>query len=319
MKSDSTVMTKGCAPPRGVQEVFQPAARDHLFYLYGIAPSRIMPDQLLPYPPDTTDLESEAWPAVTGKQLEGIDEAHAPFLWRHREVAAVLSVVSAHEFCGPLAEDNLRDLAWLGPRACRHQAVIERVMRGAPILPARFGALFSSLKNLEGLLTKHHDTISRFLARVTDQKEWAVKAFLDRGRAEAVLLARDLAQGEKPLSAAPGLRYMQEQKIKSALQGELSHQLEGACGEMAHQLALCATGFCERRVLAREVSGDDREPVVNWAFLVPLHGLADFRARIARANVQPALPGLVFELSGPWPPYSFCPALDPEAEARRAS
>ena len=308
----------GRAPSRGAQEVFQEAARDHLFYLYGLAPSRIMPDQRLPYPPDSTDLESEAQPAGPDLQLDGID-GHGPFLWRHREVAAVLSLVSTNEFCGPGAEANLRDLAWLGPRACRHQAVIERIMRCVPILPARFGALFSSLENLEGFLTKHHDAISRFLARVTDQQEWGVKAYLDRGRAEDQLWARGLARGEKQLSAAPGLRYMQEQKIKTDLQGELSRSLEEVCGEVANQLTLYAADFCERRVLAREVSGDDREPVVNWAFLVPLGVMAYFRARIAQANVQPSLPGLVFELSGPWPPYSFCPALDPEAEARAMS
>jgi hypothetical protein len=52
--------------------------------------------------------------------------------------------------------------------------------------------------------------------------------------------------------------------------------------------------------------------VLNWAFLVPRTGLADFRGRIERANSDQKLCGLTFELSGPWPPYSFNPVLERE-------
>src|SRR5208282_486821 len=85
----------------------------------------------------------------------GIDEPHPPFFQRRGTVAAVLSRVSPSEFCGPTGEKNLQDLAWLAPRACRHQAVLEQVMRWGPVLPARFGTLFSSMAKLESFLRKH--------------------------------------------------------------------------------------------------------------------------------------------------------------------
>ena len=45
------------------------------------------------------------------------------------EIGAVFSEVELAEFCGETAEARLQDLAWLGPRVCRHAAVIEEVMR----------------------------------------------------------------------------------------------------------------------------------------------------------------------------------------------
>ncbi len=57
----------------------------------------------------------------------GIDELQAPFFQSFGKVAAILNLVSQAEFCGPAGETNLQDLAWLAPRACRHQAVIEQV------------------------------------------------------------------------------------------------------------------------------------------------------------------------------------------------
>src|ERR671925_1155004 len=78
-------------------------------------------------------------------------------------LAAVLSTVLVEDFCGPEAEARMEDLSWLGIRAWRHEAVIERVMAHSPVFPARFGTLFSSLESLERLLQRHRDTISQFL------------------------------------------------------------------------------------------------------------------------------------------------------------
>ena len=52
--------------------------------------------------------------------------------------------IRREEFAGPEAELNLQQLSWVGPRALRHEAVIEEVMASSPVLPARFGTLFSS-------------------------------------------------------------------------------------------------------------------------------------------------------------------------------
>ena len=55
--------------------------------------------------------------------------------------------------------------------------------------------------------------------------------------------------------------------------------------------------------------------ILNWAFLVPRNVTADLCARIDRANAECTDFELVFELSGPWPPYSFCPILEAETQA----
>jgi hypothetical protein len=71
----------------------------------------------------------------------------------------------------------------------------------------------------------------------------------------------------------------------------------------------------ERRVLSREATRNNLEMVLNWAFLVPEKAVPSFRTRIKEANARHSRRGLVFECTGPWPPYSFTPALDMEPEA----
>jgi hypothetical protein len=242
----------------------------------------------------------------------GIDEQHAPFFQSCGKVAAILNLVSQAEFCGPAGEANLQDLAWLAPRACKHQAVIEQVMHLGPVLPAGFGTLFSTLASLETYLREHEDAISRFLERVSGHEEWAVKGLLDSARAEAELLARSRSGKEGPLSTTPGLAYMQEQSLLIKVKQELNDRLAEVSNGLLEELHSLASEVCERRILSREITGEERDMVLNWAFLVPQSALADFRGRIERANAEPKLCGLTFELSGPWPPYSFDPVLERE-------
>jgi hypothetical protein len=311
---------------------------NNAYYVYGFTQAGLGPESVVAPPPEAgvspgvpphpeasaeRDHAMEAAPQQAGIVKNGgqatgmitsggIDEQHAPFFQSFGKVAAVLNLVSQAEFCGPAGEANLQDLAWLAPRACRHQAVIEQVMHLGPVLPARFGTLFSSLASLETYLRENEDAISRFLERVSGHEEWAVKGLLDSARAEAELLARSRSGREGSLSTTPGMAYLQEQSLRIKVKQEVDDRLAEVGNSLLEDLHSLASEVCERRILSRETTGEEQDMVLNWAFLVPRTGLADFRGRIERANAEQKLCGLTFELSGPWPPYSFNPVLERE-------
>ena len=252
-------------------------------------------------------------PPLKGKGLDGQGPLQvAPF----QDIAAVWSPVSLEEFCGPTAEERMRDLAWIGPRVIRHQEVVAGVMRFSPVLPARFGTIFSSQANLDKVLRQHHDTVAGFLERMTGQEEWAVKGMLDRAGAKERLLALWLAQEADRLGAlTPGKRYFQEQRLRAGCDGKLEQWLKEVCQELFTDLRSYAADLRERRLLSREATGSDKDMILNWALLMPRPAVAYFRARIQAANLRYAECGLVLECTGPWPPYSFSPPLDMELAA----
>jgi hypothetical protein len=214
------------------------------------------------------------------------------------------------DFCGEAAELRLRDLAWVGPRALRHEAVVEEVMRHSPVLPVRFGTLFSSPERLAEFLDKHRAVISEFLERVADQEEWSVKGLLDRRQAGHALAAASLAAREAQLAALPpGRRYFAEQRIRAGAEKELSLWLEETRRQVARHLREQASGFCECPEVPREPPESGIEVVLNWAFLLPKSAAPAFRVRVDQMNEKQAIGGLVLELSGPWPPYRFVPPL----------
>jgi hypothetical protein len=229
-----------------------------------------------------------------------------------------LSQVEQTEFCGPAGEKNLHDIAWLAPRVCRHEAVLEQVMRFGAVLPARFGTLFSSTASLEDFMRQHGAVMGRFLESVRGRQEWAVKGFFDLARAEAQWLARQSSGPPSLSKLSPGLAYLQEQSLRFQARDALDDRLARACGDLLKELNSLASKIVPRRILACEAPEAGREMVLNWALLLPAAKVNDFRARVGRANAEHQLDGLGFEVSGPWPPYSFCPVWEDEPAGQPA-
>jgi hypothetical protein len=166
---------------------------------------------------------------LEGKGLDGQSPLEVAI---SQDLAAVWSPVSLEDFCGPEAEARLRDLTWIGPRVIRHQEVVAGVMWHSPVLPARFGTIFTSSAALEKVLQRHYDTIAGFLTRLTDQQEWAVKGLLDRHGAQEKLFSLHLAREAESLEAlSPGKRYFGEQRLRAAGDQELQQWLQEVCRE----------------------------------------------------------------------------------------
>ncbi|MBO0797322.1 MAG: GvpL/GvpF family gas vesicle protein [Blastocatellia bacterium] len=238
----------------------------------------------------------------------GVDGEHPLVVRRFGEIAAVLSTVSLADFCGPEAEARMEDISWLGVRAFRHEAAIEYVMKHTPVFPARFGTIFSSLEKVESMVAEYRETIARFLDRMVEHEEWGVKGVLKREIALRELQSRYQA-GTDFASLPPGLRYLQEQKARIAVEKELHIWLEKTCETVANDLRSSAAEMKIRKVLSSADSESDSEVVLNWAFLVPRSARGDLRERVERASAELANQGLHFELTGPWPPYNFTPQL----------
>ena len=262
-------------------------------------------------PPSAIYLFCLARPQVELELGGGVLDDGSPLLsWQFRDLVAIVSKVGREEFCGLEAEARMQDLAWVGPRACRHEAVVETTMRFSPVLPARFATLFSSLESMEEFLQKHHASICRFLDRVAGKDEWAVKGMLDRKKAKEAIFSAGLARQKQDLSClSPGMRYLLEQRVLAGLEEELNRWLEETCQGVLEDLRQAEATFQRRPVLPLSAEKGDKEMVLNCAFLVPRNGAENFRRRIQKVNGSHAERGLLFELSGPWPPYSFSSSL----------
>lgn len=225
------------------------------------------------------------------------------------DLVAVAATVRVDDFCGPAAEARLKDPTWISVHACHHEAVVERVMRTSPIVPARFATLFSSRANLVEWLNKHHTAISDTLDQVAGHEEWAVKGALEKQKAEARLLVAALERERGTLSTSPGARYLKEQRLRAGVGQELEVWLKQVRDRAAAALLAHAAQFRERIVIPGSWVGEGIG-ILNWAFLVARPRGSEFEATVRGINQETGEHGFLLTVSGPWPPYSFCPPLE---------
>lgn len=251
--------------------------------------------------------DGAAWPdeagLAPGSRVRGIG---------HAGLSAICCEIALEEWVGTESEANLRNLEWLGPRAVQHERVIEQAMGSGPVMPLRFGCIFSSAAGLRCWLEQNGGVITKFLSDLKGQQEWSVKGWLDTERAATALAAEDPRM--KALPPSPGVRYLREQKIKQELQRTV-RQWGRATGQ---EVLAALRPLCERHraldALPGTASGREEEVVFHHALLLAEKQADVLHAEIERLNADLSTRGLTLAVTGPWPPYSFCPAISPASE-----
>lgn len=225
----------------------------------------------------------------------------------HEEVAAICCEVPLHEWTGEAGEAHLKDVGWLGPRALRHEAVIEQMMRASPVLPLRFGCLFSSAERLEELLRRERARISAFIEKAGHEEEWSLQGALDVRACEEAMFAADPRVAKLPAQA--GARYLMEQKLRK----DAVRAARGWAQEVQAELARALEGLVLARRTLRPPPRNPDEPglegVFQWALLVPRGAEAELASRLEPLAEPLSARGLHLSARGPWPAYNFAPQL----------
>ena len=130
------------------------------------------------------------------------------------------------------------------------------------------------------------------------------------GRDEERFVLNTSPSGRQKLaSMAPGLRYFKERQMVAEAEKGLSRWLTGVCKGVAQELSSLSADSSKRSI-AQALENNTMEVVANWAFLIKGDAVQKLKTSIARTNGALNDRGLFFKCSGPWPPYTFSPALE---------
>jgi hypothetical protein len=223
----------------------------------------------------------------------------------HEEVAAICCEVPLHDWTGEAGEAHLKDLGWLGPRALRHEEVIEQMMRASPVLPLRFGCLFSSAERLEELLRRRRTQIAAFIEKVAREEEWSLQGSLDLRACEEAMFAADPRVAALP--ASKGARYLMEQKLRKDAALAVRAWVREAEATITRALDGLVLARRSLRAPPRRAEEPAMEGVFHWALLLPRGAEAELSKRIEPLAEEFSASGLHLAARGPWPAYNFAP------------
>ncbi|MBX6332186.1 MAG: GvpL/GvpF family gas vesicle protein [Gemmatimonadaceae bacterium] len=258
---------------------------EHVVYVYGIVPAAI----------DTTGAP------------RGLDDAPV-CAERAGDVAALTSRLDAPTYAGGTAEARAGDVAWIGPRAIAHDAVLTWASDAGAVIPLPMFTLFADLSGVQAMLAAKRERFRAILDRVAPAQEYTLRVFrLDAAVAATLgaLSPRVSALEQQAAAATPGQRYLLERK----LDGERRTELRRVSDEVANAVYTTIAGAALAAVrdpLPTNTPDDGvGRSVLNASFLVSRTGPDAFRAAVTALAQQYEPRGFRFELTGPWPPYHF--------------
>ncbi|MEZ4461553.1 MAG: GvpL/GvpF family gas vesicle protein [bacterium] len=230
----------------------------------------------------------------------GIDGNHTVLCAPVGNLFAVFQHIDVEGWTGDAATKNMNELAWIGPRACHHEEIIERSMDSSPVFPLPFATLFSNLKQCELQLLAQEAQIEAFLHNVSGRREWGVKGVLDRKAAASALL------GNQPMDFS-GASYLARKRQERDIHLEVEPWLDSVIPPIFEQLAALSA---DARILTAHNRNATGDVVFHWAFLVEDSLSESFQRAVSTLGMPNRAKGLELLPSGPWPAYSFRPNLD---------
>jgi hypothetical protein len=213
-------------------------------------------------------------------------------------LAAAVAEVDLEEFDD--LETKLNDRAWLERKALEHEQVLRRLVRNGTVVPLRFGTIYDDLDDVGRMLEERANELLADLERVRGRVELGVKGFVERPRLEEVL-ARERAATP---AASPGRAYLERRQVERDVATEVSAVVAEAARSTHERLLVRSVAGSVSRPHSRELSGRTEEMFLNAAYLVPA-GDDALRGEVDALGRAYATLGLSFEVTGPWPPYSF--------------
>ena len=223
------------------------------------------------------------------------------------KLAAVVSEVPLSDFGGGRFEKNLQDPKWAAERVMRHEQLAEFISLKEPVVPLRFGVLYTSPEPIREMLAKRRDQLERVLERISDREEWGLNVLSDAKKLQErmVELSPRLAELQNRAKAAtPGQAYLLEKKLESLRGTEGKSETRRIVKEIREQIETNTDGI--KDISIREVESKQHPAVVGkWSCLVPRKARKRFHSMAGKLAKKYAALGLKFELTGPWPPYNF--------------
>ncbi|MBV8719356.1 MAG: GvpL/GvpF family gas vesicle protein [Chloroflexi bacterium] len=232
--------------------------------------------------------------------VQGIDASLVRWINAER-LAAAVSDVPADDFEEEPLNTNVRNMAWLAPRAVAHQDVNERLFEASEaIVPLAFGTVFRDDDRVRQLLSEKAKQLQTQLARVRGCAEWVVALHaLHDPDVNAAAEVREL-QGQIAAST-PGRAHLLRRQLATAERDAARRLRTDAAAQVLEGLRVATVEVFEEPLPSDTVE----RPLLRASVLVRRDAEATFMDEVERLRARWPEPTYRLLLTGPWPPYRF--------------
>lgn len=221
---------------------------------------------------------------------------------------AAVKYVSESEYSEENIKNNISDVAWLDANVREHLRLITLIMQVETVIPFNFGTIYKSEESLRQFVSQYANKFRESLKHLENREEWSVKVFCDRKKiieniGTLSLNISDIDQQIK--NSAPGKAYILGKKKKEIIETEI----KVIYNTISKRIFTALNELCEEYrfnvILSSEMSEKNEDMILNVAFFIKKENIDDFIKCSDKLTHEYADIGIILEITGPWPPYTF--------------
>ena len=222
---------------------------------------------------------------------------------------AILSRVSPEEFSEENLKKNLANMEWVEKNVRQHEKVIEEIMKDITVIPFKFGTIFKTEKSVENLLKENNLKFKNVIADLEGKEEWGLKVYCDSEKLnDSLKKENERVQGiEKEItSSGKGKAYFLKKKKNELIKNVRNEKISEYTQDSFERIKRACLEAKINKILSKEVTEKKEDMVLNAAFLMNEKRIKEFENILAYLKTKYTNEGLIFDCTGPWPPYNFC-------------
>ena len=222
---------------------------------------------------------------------------------------AIISDVSPDDFSEDNLKKRLADMGWVEKNIRLHEKVIEEIMKDQAVLPFKFGTIFENEANVEKLLKTNNIEFKAVLALLAGKEEWGLKIYCNSVYFKDAICAGNelIMKNDKEIRAAGlGKAFFLKKKKDEIIKDIVNEKISEYTKDCFERLKITAVDTKINNILPKEVTEKQEDMVLNAVFLINNKRIKEFESVLAYLKTRYADKGLIFDRTGPWPPYNFC-------------
>jgi uncharacterized protein YhaN len=185
-----------------------------------------------------------------------------------------------------------------------HQKVVEESRTQSTTLPVRFGIIFKSDDGVKQMLVKSYKDLKSKMVKLRGKDEFGLKIIIEQTDLKKFSTVSQNDSKIKKIkkeitSSGEGTAYFLKMKMDEAIRNETYKRIERLSGQIHSDLTKASQESCLLR-------SDFDQIFLNAAYLIDRDETVKFHKKLDNLKDKYQSDGLIFHLSGPWAPYSFC-------------
>ncbi|MBU2592775.1 GvpL/GvpF family gas vesicle protein [Patescibacteria group bacterium] len=262
--------------------------------------------------------------AKSPKQLNilGIDKKNKVFFVEGRNLAVLVSKIDVGKFQCQIKE-GLSELAKakdsfprrVGELLRTHEGVVDTLGKLTTVAPFKFGTILKDEEAVFKMLEDDKERFEALLSKFTGKEEWGIKVYADSQKFKnyltksepklKVLAEKNLPAGRQGEKLSRGAAYLLGRKLEEDLKDKVTAQFNNIAELIFREAKKYAFEAKLTKTLPKKLTGKDKEMILNSAYLIEKDEVSNFNREIKKLKEKYERAGIGFEVSGPWPPYSF--------------